>query len=774
MKKTLFATILCLLSVQVTSGINTQAATPQLNAGNNSDQLILNTPAFGTDVVNLQEIVYLHFSWQRPSNLSGETQNDIILELSNNPTFSLHTWKQYEASGSNEMFFSAKTLNSYLLDVDPQAYRYPSFTVYARCLSDEYVSNVIEMNVKVYSKKYDPMPQPWYFVGDGIGSFDWYNDVSGLGNSMYPMNILEDGTSRFTGYFHSGDNFMLVGVPGQWEMHIGSSDDGPYNLSFDGYGNNISVNESGWYTFEVDTKNRTALGKNADDSEWFSVGDIFINSDNNGNHFVKMSPCDETNEYNHVWFAQMRFYDNDFIQFSYIKDGSEMLMGASGFPFDFVVSDNQKIPVKAGSYVVFFDHLTGYYQFNDATTGLLAAPLTSNDAAAIPVSSIPNIDLSHTTTNDVKVCDFTLPQDAELSFATLSVANQEYLSMNANGEVNTRLLKDAVANLYGKYGQHKIECVVKIAYQQRDLVKEYSPDSYLMSVMMQKMPVEEHYYYIGNQTGWDRSNTTMPMTCLSGDQWATDSRFYIDIPIEKGQEDWFCIFPASAQTSDEFWGNVVRPRSSEDKSGSINIADTGISWHLTASEQACTYRLILDFNKATYQLVMNCRPVEQKYYYIGDRTGWTEGDTSMPLTCLSGDQWATDPRFYIDLPMEKGRGEWLAVFPESAISSDNFWYNIIRPCEFEAMSGYFDDMGYGNSWHVLAPEQDCTYRLTLDFNQRSYDITTVPTVATSIAPVVTDRKKVPATYDLQGRRISTATSLKKGIYIIDGKKVVVK
>ena len=776
MKKTIFTTILCLVSMQVTLGINTQAATPRLNAGNTSDQLVLNTPAFGTDVVDLQGIDYLHLSWQRPSALSGETQNDIILELSNNPSFSAHTWLEYAASGSNEMFFSAKILNSFLLDNDPQAYCSPSVTVYARCMSNEYVSNVIEMNVKVFSTKYDPMPQPWYFVGQGIGSNDWYNDVWGLGNSMYPMNILDDGSSRFTGYFYSGDNFKLVGVPGQWDMQIGSSDEGPYNLTFDSYNNyNISIKEAGWYTFEVDTKNRTASGKNGDGSEWFSASDIYINSDNNGNHFMEMSPCDETNDYNHVWFSRMTFNNDDFIQFSYNQDGTEMLMGATGFPFEFAVNGNQKIPVKAGSYVVFFDHLTGYYQFNDGTTGLLAAPSTSNDAAAIPVSAIPNIDLSNTTTNDVKVCDFTLPQDAEFSFATLSIANRVYLSMNDNGEVNTGLLKDAVANLFGKYGQHEIECVVNIAYQQRDLVKQYSSDPFLVSVVMPKMPVEEHYYYIGNQTGWDPSNTTMPMTCLSGDQWATDPRFYIDIPIEKGQEDWFCIFPASAQTSSNIWSSVVRPSSSEAKSGHIDIADTGISWHLTASEQACTYRLILDFNKASYELIMiSGRPVEQKYYYVGDRTGWTEGDTSMPLTCLSGDQWATDPRFYIDLPMEKGRDEWFAVFPESALSSDNFWYNILRPCNSEAMSGYFDDMGYGNAWHILAPEQDCTYRLTLDFNQRTYDITTAPSVATAIAPVQTDRKKAPATYDLQGRRISSATPLKKGIYIIDGKKVVVK
>ena len=119
MKKTVFTTILCLLSMQVTLGINTQAATPQLNAGNNSDQLVLNTPAFGTDVVDLQSVDYLHLSWQRPSALSGETQNDILLELSNNPSFSSLTWRENAPSGSNETFFSAKILNSFLLDNDP-------------------------------------------------------------------------------------------------------------------------------------------------------------------------------------------------------------------------------------------------------------------------------------------------------------------------------------------------------------------------------------------------------------------------------------------------------------------------------------------------------------------------------------------------------------------------------------------------------------------------------------------------------------------------------
>ena len=772
--KTFLIMILCLFSLQTIMGFNTQAGTPELNSENNTEQLVLNTPAFGTDIVYLYDVNYLLLTWQWPSNLSEEMKTNILLELTDDPSFSSPTCKFYPDNGTNGTIVSAESLNKFLLDNNPHACDYPSITVYARCTSNDYVSNVIEMYVKAYSTKYDPMPQPWYFVGDGISSNNWDNSVSGLGASMFPMNILDDGNSRFTGYFNSGDCFKLIGVPGYWDMQISSYDNGPYNLYYGDYGNNINIYEDGWYTFEINTKDKTASGKKADDVEWFPARDIYICSDNYGSNFMSMMPCDASNGYNHVWFARMTFDNDDYVQFSYYKIDEEILMGATGFPFEFAVNGNQKIPVKAGSYVVFFDHLTGYYQFNDASTGLLAEPLSSGDDSTIlPVSEIPTINIANITTETVKVCDFTVPQDAEIIRINLQIANQVFLTMDANGEVDTETLKNTVANLYGKYGKHDMKGVVTMEYIQRDLIRQLSSDPFVISVRMPSLPVEEHYYYIGNLTGWDSNNTSMPMTCLSGDQWATDPRFYIDIPLEKNQEDWFCIFPASAQTSDNFWENVVRPNDPEALSGNIDISDSGIAWHLQAPEVDCIFRLTLDFNEATYEITMISKPVEEHYYYIGNRTEWDPNNTSSPMTCLSGDQWASDPRFYIDIPMQSGVEEWFAFFPESAQESDNFWYNIIRPSDSEAMSGNFTDLGYGNSWHLQAPEQDCTYRLTLDFNQRTYFITMVSPVSTAIASAQTDRKNAPA-YDLQGRRISSATPLRKGIYIIDGKKVVVK
>ena len=775
--KTFLIMILCLFSLQTIMGFNTQAVTPELNSENNTDQLVLNTPAFGNDIVNLHSVNFLRLSWQWPSNLPDEMKTDILLELSANPSFSSPTWTLFPANGADEMMVVAEHLNKFLFDNDPQASDYPSITVYARCTSNDYVSNVIEMNVKVYSTKYDPMPQPWYFVGEGIGINDWDNRVLALGASMFPMNILDDGNSRFTGYFNSGERFKLVGVPGQWDIQISSYDGGPYNLIYGDYGgDNINIYEDGWYTFEVNMKNKTASGKKVDDVEWFPVREIFINSDKYGSNFISMNACDATNGYNHVWYARVTFDNDDFVQFSYNRDNSEILMGATGFPFEFAVNGNQKIPVKAGSYVVFFDHLTGYYQFNDASTGLLAEPLsTDNDTAVLPVSSLPTISLANITTETVKVCDFTLPQEAEIISIKLQVANQVFLSMNANGEVNTETLKNTVASLYGQYGRHDMGSVVTMEYLQRDLVRLLSSDPFVVSVKMPSLPVEEHYYYIGNKTEWNFNDNSMPMTCLSGDQWASDPRFSIDIPLQKGQEDWFAIFPASAQTSDNFWSCVVRPNDSEAMSGTIDICDSGIAWHLKAPEQDCIYRLTLDFNEATFELIMiSTKPVEEHYYYIGNLTGWDSNNTSMPMTCLSGDLWASDPRFYIDIPLQGGQEEWFAIFPASAQTSSDFWYNIIRPSDSEAMSGNFTDLGYGNSWHIPASDQDCIYRLTLDFNQRTYIITMVSPVATAITSAQADRKNAPASYDLQGRRISSATPLKKGIYIFDGKKVVVK
>ena len=562
------------------------------------DELVLNTPAFGSDIVDLSLVRALRLNWQRPSNLPENGKAGISIELSLNPEFSTPKLTLQPDDDAYELLVDAQELNSFLQSNNSQAYQYTSVCVYARCLTRNAVSNTVVLNVKAYDNTYEQMPQPWYFIGNCIGKVEWNNSVSGLGTSMFPTNINADGSSVFTGYFREGDSFVLVNTPGSWESVVRSYDGSPYNLSISESGDNINIFETGWYTFHVYPQWSSAYSEMVSDQGWPLYESMTMASGFRGSVITEMQSCNLGNPNNHVWYARMTFDADD--NLSFLPAGNySAKVGGTGFPFGNATDASQTIPVKAGNYVVFFDDMTGSYQFTDADTGLLPKLFERGHLTA-EVTPEALIHLTEIDGETVKLCDISLPAGTEMSTLRLTIGKQEF-SLNAQGEVNASEFVDAMIVLFGQYGQHTVEAQVSFTAMVNDLVSEYKSEPFTLTIQLLSMSVEEHYYYIGGLTYWD-FNRTMPMTCLSGDQWIIDPRFQIIIPVAANTDEYFCIFPESALDSDDPWSTVIRPAGvveppSED---SFGVTDFYGSWHIPLADHDTTYQLTLDFNQGTY------------------------------------------------------------------------------------------------------------------------------------------------------------------------------
>ncbi len=563
------------------------------------DDFVLNTPAFGSEIVDLSSVDAMRLSWQRPSNLPEEGNMKCSLELSVNPDFNDPKTSFAPNADAFEVWVDARNLNSFLLSNNDQAYLSTSVKVYARCVTNSAVSNTVELNLKAYDNRYEQMPQPWYFVGNCIGDGQWDNSISKLGQSMFPMNINADGSSVYTGYFHEGDSFVMVNKPGSWEECVKSNDGSVYGLRISEGGENINIYETGWYTFQVYPQWGSAYCMQVSDQGWPVYTSMVMASGLRGSVVTEMTSCNPANPYNHVWYARVSFDGDDTVYFR--PDGNETAkVGGEAFPYGYATDASQTIPVRKGNYVVFFDDMTGYYQFADATTGLLPQ-LFSRNYRQIEVAPVDVVHLNATTAT-IKLCDIVMPEDVEVSQLHLVIGDEEFV-INEQGEVNTESFVAAMKRRFGQYGLHNAEVQAVMAGIQRDLARTFKSEPFTLTVQMLSMPVEEHYYYVGSQTLWDFNNLSMPMTCLSGDQWASDPRFQIDITIPAGQDDWFNIFPASALTSDDPWSNILRPMENGDNmSGTFGISNAGYAWHISAPTQQTTYRLTLDFNTATYAI----------------------------------------------------------------------------------------------------------------------------------------------------------------------------
>ena len=214
----------------------------------------------------------------------------------------------------------------------------------------------------------------WYLMGDNIGINPWQNVGEGsVGNgliTLYPIGEFNGqgrGVLTYTGYFGGTDAFFLVHAPGSWDDGWSIDSNGNYVRGVLGGDNSaISMGNSGYYTITLDTRTDELSITPYDGSSAgvyqsiIIVGphcDWVVTSDEY--NMVDLNPSKE----NHNWIFRNFYvmYDEE-VKFA-ANNNWEFNWGIIQFPWGRGVQNGPNVPVKEGIYDVYFNDITGDFNF---------------------------------------------------------------------------------------------------------------------------------------------------------------------------------------------------------------------------------------------------------------------------------------------------------------------------------------------------------------------------------------------------------------------------
>lgn len=241
-------------------------------------------------------------------------------------------------------------------------------------------SNSIKITVAPFFMV-DPIPVLWYMVGNNIGSASWGNSATDLGKGLIPLLPLVKeeyekpsglGKIAYTGYFAKDTQFKLVGVIGGWDDQM-SYDNVESPESFVGKeekDNNIIIKEAGYYTVIADTKKQTITIEAYEPDD---APKVFTSMSLPGGYNgwdLEANPvtaCETLNGENHIWMTTIDLAEDTELKFAADGKWDDNWGPADGaaktFPYGEGVGGGKNIPVKAGSYTVFLNDITGQYMF---------------------------------------------------------------------------------------------------------------------------------------------------------------------------------------------------------------------------------------------------------------------------------------------------------------------------------------------------------------------------------------------------------------------------
>ena len=249
-------------------------------------------------------------------------------------------------------------------------------TVYVRCKAttpgaNTIYSNVVSLDVNPYYIELADAPiEIWYLVGEGIGSSDWDNGANSVATGglipMYPImgndydSRTGQGEIQYAGYFIGGKGFKLIKVPGKWDDQWGMGD-GAF-VKNDGGSGNITVDADGYYLILLNTATDELVIKPYEGTpgvfSMIAMPGAYQDWNTGENLMNAMSASVE----NHDWYLMNVTYDDTELKFA--ADNSwDVNWGEGDFPYGVGKQGGPNIPVKAGTYNVFFNDILGTYNF---------------------------------------------------------------------------------------------------------------------------------------------------------------------------------------------------------------------------------------------------------------------------------------------------------------------------------------------------------------------------------------------------------------------------
>lgn len=213
--------------------------------------------------------------------------------------------------------------------------------------------------------------KPYYLIG--LGDAKWNNSKSGLGASVFPLNLIKEkvydsagkGVYVYSGYIQASQDFKIIGNLGSWTDQWGLQN-GIYIHNDSGSGN-IKVPADGYYTIVLNSIDNLLEIEaiNAPDKTYNSLN-LMSEADNYSNG-VSLTPVETVN--NHTWYGTLTF-NSDYsfgwggAKFLADKDWSYSWGGIS-FPYGVGKYGENNIPYSKGTYTVLFNDLNGGYYFID-------------------------------------------------------------------------------------------------------------------------------------------------------------------------------------------------------------------------------------------------------------------------------------------------------------------------------------------------------------------------------------------------------------------------
>lgn len=303
---------------------------------------------------------------------------EFILQLSKTADFNEYQVIPFSYNGkaAGEIKVSAADLNTFLIAQDKEEVERP---FYARLIT--YVvsggskvllsgDNSITIKATPYIKPlkpfYEVTPKPYYIIGMANGA--WNNSFGGLGESLFPLGLVEgdtytvngDGTFVYTGYFWANRGFKIIAEIGNWDEQWGSKD-GVLVHNDSGSGD-IKVAADGYYTVTLDSENNTLkiVPASITPTDYTAKGIGMVGEFTGWSSDIIMSPTEAEN--NHMWYVTHTFDSNTEGKFR--EPGNWGInWGGKTFPYGIGAQDEPNLKIEAGTYTIFLNDITGTYYF---------------------------------------------------------------------------------------------------------------------------------------------------------------------------------------------------------------------------------------------------------------------------------------------------------------------------------------------------------------------------------------------------------------------------
>ena len=238
--------------------------------------------------------------------------------------------------------------------------------------------NISDVTVLINYLLSGSWPEPvgidmWYLMGANMGSTPWINNENSVGSGLIPLyplgefNSLGHGVLTYTGYFGGTDAFFLVHTPGSWTDGWCKDNNGNYVRDVLGGDNSaFSMGSSGYYTITLDTRTDELSITPYDGSSAGVYQSIIIVGPHCGwdvtSQDYNMEDLNPEKE-NHDWiFRDFTVIADEEIKFA-ADNNWDFNWGANQFPWGRSVQNGLNVPVKEGIYDVYFNDITGDYNF---------------------------------------------------------------------------------------------------------------------------------------------------------------------------------------------------------------------------------------------------------------------------------------------------------------------------------------------------------------------------------------------------------------------------